>query len=356
MPYRVGSKGSYGCSGYPAVKVGTNEVMGCHKTRSAAAGQIYAINRSEGNIGKNMHEIKEGDFVMGATTEGMVHGMVEHIMWEGGTLGTPGTRYALESMPPENPAMSVRIYKEEDEGWEPTAYSIGMMYTDAEKIDIENHEMDAEETMTENDDIDMDKNHGSYESDNEEEDKWDNLNKACWDGYEQRGMKEKDGRMVPNCVPVSKAENPNYDQMIKPRRGGSEPSNARLYAQIIREAKDKFDVYPSAVANAWVVQEYKRRGGKYKTEKREFSTASRERMAEAGTAMPDGSFPIANRADLMNAIRSVGRAKNYDAAKKHIINRARELNAIDMLPEDWKPGVRKTMWGGSVFDLNPFVK
>ena len=24
----------------------------------------------------------------------------------------------------------------------------------------------------------------------------------CWEGYEQIGMKEKDGRMVPNCVPV----------------------------------------------------------------------------------------------------------------------------------------------------------
>jgi len=78
-------------------------------------------------------------------------------------------------------------------------------------------------------------------------------------------MKEKDGRMVPNCVPVSKAEKPEYSEMIKPRRGGSDPSNARLYAQIIREAKDKFDVYPSAVANAWVVQEYKRRGGTYKS-------------------------------------------------------------------------------------------
>lgn len=50
-----------------------------------------------------------------------------------------------------------------------------------------------------------------YESDNEEEDKWDNLQKACWTGYTQRGMKEKNGRMVPNCVPVSqvkKSESP----------------------------------------------------------------------------------------------------------------------------------------------------
>ncbi len=194
MPYRVGAKGSFGCSGYPALKEGTNEVMGCHKTRSEAAAQIYAINRSEGNIGKNMHEIKEGDFVMGTTTEGLIHGMVEHIMIEGGTLGTPGSEYALQSMPPENPAMSVRVYKEEDNGWEPTAYSIGMMYADAQKIDINTHSMDAEETMK------------SYHSENEEEDKWDNMTKACWVGYEQRGMKEKGGRMVPNCVPIGKLQ------------------------------------------------------------------------------------------------------------------------------------------------------
>ena len=99
------------------------------------------------------------------------------------------------------------------------------------------------------------------------------MTKACWVGYEQQGMKEKDGRMVPNCVPVKKsddidkAKKPDYNEFIQPRRGGSEPSNARLYAQIIREAKDKFDVYPSAVANSWVVQEYKRRGGTYKAEK-----------------------------------------------------------------------------------------
>ena len=91
-----------------------------------------------------MNHIKEGDFVMGSTSEGMVHGVVEHIMIEGGTLGTPGSEYALESMPPENPAMSVRIYKEEDGKWEPTAYSIGMMYKDAKVADINNHNMDSE--------------------------------------------------------------------------------------------------------------------------------------------------------------------------------------------------------------------
>jgi hypothetical protein len=45
----------------------------------------------------------------------------------------------------------------------------------------------------------------SYESDNEEEDKWDNIAKACWSGYEQQGMKDKGGRKVPNCVPIKKS-------------------------------------------------------------------------------------------------------------------------------------------------------
>ncbi len=224
MPYRVGAKGSFGCSGYPALKEGTNEVMGCHTTRAEAAAQIYAINRSEGNIGKSMHEIKEGNFVMGMTSEGMVHGVVEHIMIEGGILGTPGSEYALVSMPPENPAMSVRIYKEEDGKWEATAYSIGMMYKNAQVADINNHTM-------EDDDMDSEVAMAMYDSS------------------------------------IGKAKKPNYREMIQPRRGGSTPSNPQLYARVVQAAKDKFDVYPSAVANSWVVQEYKRRGGTYKSEK-----------------------------------------------------------------------------------------
>ncbi len=45
----------------------------------------------------------------------------------------------------------------------------------------------------------------SYESDNEEEDNWDNIEKACWSGYKQVGMKDKGGRRVPNFLPVKKS-------------------------------------------------------------------------------------------------------------------------------------------------------
>ena len=44
----------------------------------------------------------------------------------------------------------------------------------------------------------------------------------------------------------------------------SVPTNKALYSRVKSEAKRKFDVYPSAYANAWLVKTYKKRGGTYK--------------------------------------------------------------------------------------------
>lgn len=70
--------------------------------------------------------------------------------------------------------------------------------------------------------------------------------------------------------------------------------------------------------------------------KRDFSADQRQRMADSGEALPDGSYPIANVSDLKNAIHAFGRAKNSAKVKAHIIRRARALDALDQLPEDWK--------------------
>jgi hypothetical protein len=45
------------------------------------------------------------------------------------------------------------------------------------------------------------------------------------------------------------------------------PKNKELYSRVKAAAKKKFDVYPSAYANAWLVREYKKRGGTYTTKK-----------------------------------------------------------------------------------------
>ena len=236
MPYRIGAKGSFGCSGYPALKEGTNEVMGCHTTRSEAAAQIYAINRSEGNIGKSMHEIKEGDFVMymGEEDKNMV-GRVEYVMTNPGLLGLPGSEYSMEYMENDKPVI-VREYEEEDGAWEEKAYVSYHRMSEVIKIESLSVSVDLVVEMGSN-------------------------------GSGIPSTADPETMMEMYNTQIGKAEKPNYQDMIKPRRSGSTPSNPKLYARVVQAAKDKFDVYPSAVANSWVVQEYKRRGGTYKAEK-----------------------------------------------------------------------------------------
>ena len=78
---------------------------------------------------------------------------------------------------------------------------------------------------------------------------------ACWKGYKQVGGKMKDGRMVPNCVPV-KEEELNEKNV---------PTSPEKWAKAKAAAKAKFAVYPSAYANGWAAKKYKAMGGGWKS-------------------------------------------------------------------------------------------
>ena len=261
MPYRVGAKGSYGCSGFPALKEGTNEVMGCHTTRAEAAAQIYAINRSEGNIGKSM--VKEGDMVMAPNDDEVYVGRVVHVMTDG-MLGFPGSEYSLAASP-EEPAVLIQLFEMEEGGLEETEYFIGKKTSEVMAMPSLESNVGMDKSMHEDkeDEEDMNK---EYEGCGCPTCKELNVNCKNCPVCKAEDMKDKPDSMDEYDNSIGKAKKPNYGEFIKPRRGGSEPANAQLYARILREAKDKFDVYPSAVANSWVVQEYKRRGGTYKAE------------------------------------------------------------------------------------------
>lgn len=69
-------------------------------------------------------------------------------------------------------------------------------------------------------------------------------------------------------------------------------------------------------------------------EKREVSSSERQTLAGKGDANPDGSFPIASKSDLKNAIKLVGHG-DKKKNKALIVRRARELGATDMIPEKW---------------------
>lgn len=72
--------------------------------------------------------------------------------------------------------------------------------------------------------------------------------------------------------------------------------------------------------------------------KRAFSEEKRTAMAKEGTALPDGSFPISSEEDLRNAIQAFGRAKDKEAAKRHIMKRAREMGKENLIPANWVAG------------------
>jgi hypothetical protein len=335
MPYHVGAKGSNGCDGYPAVDE-NGKVMGCHKTRSEAAGQIYAINVSEGNIGKAMTNLKEGDFAMTAHgSDEEVHiGQVVHVMREG-MLGVPGGEYTLEATP-ENPAVLIQLFEQEEDGfWEATNLYTGCMMSLMVAIDPLPQEPTKEEMAmaaydsyvgkAENPIMPTDTYQGcgcetckelnvscencpACQSEGMKSDCCPDLNKQapCWDGYVQRGMKPGDnGRPVPNCVPAAKADDLWEDDdtveyetdTVSKAEGYSPPAGARSAARRAIKFKEDGKANGAGTAVGWTRAGQLARGEtiSLSTVKRMYSYFSRHEVDKKGkdwgnTANPSNGY------------------------------------------------------------------
>jgi hypothetical protein len=233
--YRAGAKGSYGCDGYPTVSA-DGTVHGCHPTKARAAAQARAIfasiaRKSMPVLEKSM--VTEGDFVMFICHDEEIKvGRVEYVMTNPGWLGMEGSEYALEYMEDDKPLI-IRLYEEDGGAWEEEEYVVYHRMSEVVKIDSLSVSMEMVMEV------------GSTDS--------------------EVPQPSEETMMAMYDAQMGKAEKPNYEDMLD-RPGDSKPSNMDLYNRVKQEARTKFDVYPSAVANAWVVAEYKRRGGTYKSE------------------------------------------------------------------------------------------
>jgi hypothetical protein len=58
---------------------------------------------------------------------------------------------------------------------------------------------------------------------------------------------------------------PTYQELNevrkKKKKSGAKPTNPKLWSRAKSMARSKFDVYPSAYANAWAAKWYKKKGG-----------------------------------------------------------------------------------------------
>ena len=183
-----------------------------------------------------------------------------------------------------------------------------------------------------------------YKSDNEEFDKWDNETQKCWVGYRQEGMKEKDGRMVPNCVPVSKSSEEDINKSWSIVEGHPDCEGFA----VVGSHGDIKSCHADRKSAEQAISQHNQNESDGMSDgndndhnddvsKKDYSDKERQSLARRDMALPDGSFPIVTVADLRNAIQSVGRASNYSKARNHIIRRAEALGRTDLLPEEWKP-------------------
>lgn len=317
MPWEI-KQGTSQCSGYGVFKEGTNELEGCHTTRAAAQRQMAALYASESKTIKMMAPgtFAEGDFAMAMVDEELHAGQIIHIMREG-MLGVEGSEMNIVATQ-ENPAILIRIFEQdEEEGyWEETPFFVGFDAMSAIKID----KLPKESDIMNSNGLSKSVRVGAMVS-------WNSS------GGRAKGKVKRiirDGSYnVPDSEFTITGTPDNPAVVIELYRDGK-PTGRMVGHRMntLRTEKSMWSSFnPISVG---------RKSQNILFSKRDYSTSARRRMAASGQALPDGSLPIANRTDLMNAIRSVGRASNYEQAKRHIMRRARALGATDMLPKDWK--------------------
>ena len=80
--------------------------------------------------------------------------------------------------------------------------------------------------------------------------------------FKEGSLKSSSGQKVKNpkqavAIALSEASRMSEGGRVKPQ-------NPKLWAAAKSAAKSKFDVYPSAYANAWASKEYKKKGGTWR--------------------------------------------------------------------------------------------
>lgn len=126
----------------------------------------------------------------------------------------------------------------------------------------------------------------------------------CWDGYVQRGMKPKNGKMVPNCVPAAKADDLYedddtvvYEDDMSKADGYVPPAGARAAARRAIKFKEDGKAGGAGTSVGWTRAGQLARGERLSlsTVKRMYSYFSRHEVDKKGkdwgnTANPSNGY------------------------------------------------------------------
>ena len=135
MPYFI-TDSSPDCSGWATIKE-DGEVMGCHTTKQEAIDQMVAISLAEeiqpGGERARPDELRIGDFVSWNSSGGRARGRIVRIVRDG-TINIPNSDFNIEGTE-DDPAALIRIFREQEDGWEATDILVGHKFSTLTKID-----------------------------------------------------------------------------------------------------------------------------------------------------------------------------------------------------------------------------
>jgi HK97 family phage prohead protease len=135
MPYFI-TDSSPDCSGWATIKE-DGEVMGCHTTKQQAIDQMVAISLAEeiepGGERARPDELTIGDFVSWNSSGGRARGRIVRIV-RNGTINIPNSDFNIEGTE-DDPAALIRIFREQEDGWEATDVLVGHKFSTLTKID-----------------------------------------------------------------------------------------------------------------------------------------------------------------------------------------------------------------------------
>jgi len=114
------------------------------------------------------------------------------------------------------------------------------------------------------------------------------------------------------------------------------PTNPSLWSSVLSQARSKFDVYPSAYANAWASKEYKKKGGGWKSKTNEDVEEVEEKWIKRSIHSKMGQK---HRQSQLQKRASTLRKDPYDIASE-------EVEQVDEKSAAWQRKEGKNQEGG----------
>lgn len=133
------------------------------------------------------------------------------------------------------------------------------------------------------------------------------------------------------------------------------PVNKDLYNRVKAEAKRKFKSWPSAYGSAWLVKEYKKRGGKYRTSSKQFGGMSDTALDKMQTFYKDLQANKYNPSLMQNSLDDLSYFNAINPRQTYLKKIKEGTKSFKLGDKEITYGGKKVYKGPGLFSQDPYV-